>query len=81
MGLVVAGSDTTLWEHDKDGDYFILVDMTRLRLCANVDENAEMLKEAFGGKTLANVMQYEEYGFLNSWAVKVTTEHGELDLT
>lgn len=72
-GLVVAGSATMLGEHDKDSGYFIPADITRLKLCAIVDEEVGMLRGPFRGKTLANVVPYEGYGFLNSWAVKVTT--------
>jgi hypothetical protein len=65
-GLVVADSGTRLWKHGKDDDDdFVPTDVVRLKLCANMDEMAEVLKGRFGGKTLANVMQYKGREFLN----------------
>lgn len=55
--------------------------MARLKLCAKMDEKADMLKGRFGGKILADMMQYKGHGFLNPWTVKVTGKHGELDFT
>lgn len=57
------------------------MDVSRLLLCTNMDEKANMLHQRFQGKFWSSVEEYRGNAFIGCWKGKEGGEVGELQQT
>ncbi|KAH7371730.1 hypothetical protein BKA66DRAFT_572699 [Pyrenochaeta sp. MPI-SDFR-AT-0127] len=72
-GMVVSEWDTNMYGVGIV-DELVPTDVSRLLLCTNMDEKAEVLKSRFQGKHWGTVAEYQGNAFINCWSSKETGE-------
>jgi hypothetical protein len=79
-GLVVSEWDTNMYGVGLRAE-LVPTDISRLLLCTNMDEKANLLKSRFRGRPWDTVADYKGNSFIGSWSFKDTGEVGQFQNT